>query len=231
MSNTGNWKGTKSELRRKDYTGQKYNSLTFVKYIDTNKEGRSIWLVKCDCGNEFETTAHDIQQNRIKQCKDCRLKNMKGENSHQYKHGMRNTRFWKIWNDIKTRCNNPNNKSYKYYGGKGINCDCWSNFMDFKNDMYESYLEHSSLYGEENTSIDRIDVNGNYCKENCRWATIKEQANNKNNNVIVYDDLGNQWVLKEFAQLNNINYKCALNRYRRSEYFGTKRVPYDIIKR
>lgn len=231
MSKTGNWKGTKSKLRRKDYTGQKYNKLTFIKYIETNKNGRSVWLIKCDCGNEFEAMAHDVQQSRIKQCNECYHINKTGESSHRYKHGMRSTRFWKIWTDMKQRCTNPNNSHYDYYGGKGINCNCWNDFIDFKNDMYETYINHSSIYGEDNTTLDRIDFNKDYNKENCRWTTKKIQANNKSNNIIVYDENGNKWTLKEFSQINNIDYKCALSRYRRSEYYGTKRVPHDIIKR
>lgn len=82
------------------------------------------------------------------------------------------------------RCNNPKDKEYHNYGGRGIQC-LWKKFEEFKNDMYDSYLKHLEKYGKENTTLDRINNDGNYCKENCRWATIKEQNRNKRTNVFL----------------------------------------------
>jgi hypothetical protein len=83
-----------------------------------------------------------------------------------------------IFNAMRRRCKYPSQKSYKYYGGKGIIVE-WNKYLDFKNDMYGSYLEHISIYGKRETTIDRIDSDKNYCKENCRWATYKQQAESK----------------------------------------------------
>ena len=74
------------------------------------------------------------------------------------------------------RCNNPKNHKYPRYGGRGIKF-LWNSFEEFRDDMHESYLEHVKKFGK-NTSIERIDVNGHYCKGNCRWATAKEQSEN-----------------------------------------------------
>lgn len=89
-------------------------------------------------------------------------------------HKMWGSRFYNIYYSIRGRCSNK----HPNYGGRGIRCE-WLEFLVFKDDMYESYLKHCNKFGEKNTTIDRIDVNRNYCKDNCRWATMKEQAKNK----------------------------------------------------
>lgn len=89
-------------------------------------------------------------------------------------------RLYNLWQGMKQRCNNPNNISYKNYGGRGISYDIgWEIFQGFFNDMAESYYKHVEEYGERDTTLDRIDVDGNYSKENCTWATWHEQALNK----------------------------------------------------
>ncbi len=95
-----------------------------------------------------------------------------GESSHFYKHGKKGTSIYKCWQDMKARCNNINNQQYHDYGGRGIKvCDEWNNnFEQFYKDMGDR---------EEGMQIDRIDVNGNYCKENCRWVTASVNARNK----------------------------------------------------
>lgn len=97
-------------------------------------------------------------------------------------HGMYKTRFYRIWHGIITRCCDSSDHNYKYYGARGIKlCDRWRNsFVEFKNDLYESYLKHCMEFGEKDTSLDRYpNPAGNYCPENVRWATDKEQGVNK----------------------------------------------------
>lgn len=90
--------------------------------------------------------------------------------------------FHRKWADMRTRTTNVNHDRYANYGGRGISSDAWEYFIDFYDDMYESYLEHVREFGEKNTSLERINVNGNYCKENCTWVTLKEQASNRTTN-------------------------------------------------
>lgn len=85
---------------------------------------------------------------------------------------------------IKWRCSCPSTHWYKNYWWRGIKCE-WLTLAEFKRDMYDSYLEHVAKYWEDNTTIDRIDVNWNYCKENCRWVTMKEQQSSKRTNIKV----------------------------------------------
>jgi hypothetical protein len=95
-------------------------------------------------------------------------------------HGMSETRFYNIWSCMRRRCINKKRSDYQYYGGRGIKVSNeWNNFETFLNDMYESYLRHVSIYGEKNTSLDRINTDGNYEFDNCRWATHREQMNNR----------------------------------------------------
>jgi hypothetical protein len=98
--------------------------------------------------------------------------------------------LYRKYHSMKDRCLRKNSSKYPNYGGRGIKiCDHWlgeNGFIHFREDMYESYLEHCKLYGEGNTTLDRIDVNGDYCPENCRWATWEEQENNKTTNYMVF---------------------------------------------
>lgn len=128
------------------------------------------------------------------------------------KHGMRHTRFYSIWEGVKKRCRNKNSHNYHNYGGRGIKmCEEWNDFVNFKNDMYESYLEHVKKYGESDTSIERIDNNGNYEKNNCKWATRKEQ-NRNTRQVKLYEYKGEMLDLAEIARRENMNYRTLRSR-------------------
>lgn len=95
--------------------------------------------------------------------------------------------FYTKFKNIKLRCNNPKNKSYKDYWARWIKC-LWDSFEQFRDDMWDSFRDHMNKHGLDNTTIDRIDNNGNYCKENCKWSTRKEQGYNKRNNKIAIID-------------------------------------------
>lgn len=108
------------------------------------------------------------------------------------------------------RCEDPQSDSYPLYWGRGIKCER-STFQEFYKDMFESYIEHCRVYWKKDTTIDRIDSNGNYCKENCRWATNKEQSNNRSNNRIIeymWEKLTlTQWADKIWISVSAITWK------------------------
>lgn len=116
---------------------------------------------------------------------------------------MRDSRIYSIWKGIKRRCNNKNDKSFDRYGGKGIKCE-WLTATEFINDMHESYLRHVEEFGERQTTIDRIDSGGNYCKTNCKWSTLLEQSRNRK--YVFTITIGNkQYSIKELSEKSGIN--------------------------
>jgi len=137
-------------------------------------------------------------------------KNRSGKNSSSYIHGMSKNRFFFRFNGILGRCNDKNSDSYSRYGAKGIKCE-WKSFLDFKNDMYKSFLKHVKVYGEKNTQIDRINNSRGYYKENCRWVTLKEQQRNTSRNTIIkYKN--KKKCLSEWSEILNMNYTTLCNR-------------------
>ena len=99
-------------------------------------------------------------------------------------HWMSYTRFYRARSSMNGRCNRIMHKDYDKYGGRGIKL-LWKSFEEFRDDMYEIYLEHVEDFWEKQTTLDRIDNDGNYCENNCRWATYKEQENNRSDTIII----------------------------------------------
>lgn len=158
----------------KDITGYKVNKITVISGAE-KLYGRVAFRYRCECGKEKVATSNSILRGMIRSCGCDR-----GE--FNLRHGLRNGRFYRIWSGIKCRTENVKNPSYKNYGGRGIKNE-WLCFNDFISDMHEGYKAHTIKHGEENTSIDRINNDGNYCKSNCRWATNLEQNNNRRKRV------------------------------------------------
>lgn len=126
-------------------------------------------IFKCSCGKEFKTSVQSVKQEKTKSCGCLQIKRAKESNT---KHGLRSHRLYGLWHCMITRCNNKDSYNYKYYGERGIKvCDEWNNFENFINDMYPSY--------KNGLTLDRIDNDKNYCKDNCRWADKLTQSQNQ----------------------------------------------------
>lgn len=147
------------------------------------------FLVECSgCWKRFPMIKYEIWKTRL--CCSCASSGEWRVNTRESKKinrlWMKNTNFYKKRQCIRARCTYHNTHWFKNYWGRWIKC-LWTNFKDFYDDMYISYLEYVKEHWEKDTTIDRIDVNGHYCKENCRWRTMLEQQSNKrNNHSIVY---------------------------------------------
>lgn len=163
---------------------KKFGKLKVIKYAGRKQSGtqfKTYWLCECDCGNKKDVCASELKNGHTISC-GCFHKEMVGNLNR--KHGLANKcgRIYDVWKSIKYRCNNPNNKSYKNYGGRGIRvCDEWQNdFMSFYNWAISSgYKEEKLPNGLNLLTIDRINNDGNYEPSNCRWVTNAENAKNK----------------------------------------------------
>lgn len=151
----------------------KFTVLDIKNEIKGVQSPRHVIMLLCRCrycGSEKWYEQYSITHNKRQSC-GC-LKHIK--------YGLHNSRLWNIWRGIKRRCNMPSCSTYKNYGGRGIMiCREWQ-------DDFSNFEQWATAHGyNDNLSIDRIDVNGNYCPENCRWVTSKVQNNNRRNNHFI----------------------------------------------
>lgn len=185
--------------------GKVFNRLTVISYA-YKKNYEHYFYCKCECNeNKLKPVSLSCLLSGDSQSCGC----LKDEEllKRNTKHGMTGTKFHNTYCYMKGRCYNKNNKRYDDYGGRGIYiCDEWLNdFMNFYNDMYESYCEHIQIYGENNTSIDRVDNDGPYAPWNCKWSTMEEQSNNKSSNRLI--NLNNEILtISQIAKRYNLEY-------------------------
>ena len=188
-----------------DLTGQKFNKLLVLKQVRKNK-GKTYWLCKCDCGKETIVEGYKLKTGHIRSC-GClqREINIKRLTTHN----LSKSRLYEIWCAIKNRCLNKNLKTYKNYGGRGITvCQEWLN--DFKT-FYDWAINNGYSDG---LTIDRINNNGNYEPDNCRWASRKTQANNRRTcKTFTYNGVTKNY--KHWCSFLKINYSTFYSRISR----------------
>lgn len=188
----------------KDLTNQKFGRLEVIKQVRGTK--RTSWLCKCSCGNFKIVTSDSLKSKRVQSC-GCLRKEIISK--IKTTHGHRNTRLYRIWANMKSRCYNSNKSNYKYYGALGITvCSEW--LQDFEN-FYNWSINNGY---KENLTLDRVNTHDNYNPKNCRWVTTTEQQNNKENNYIICYS-GQEHTLAEWSNILKMNYSALWARLKK----------------
>lgn len=199
---------------KKILNGERFGTRTVIEELPYRKNGYIIYKVQCDCGNVVELNGSYLRTSG-RPCKNCSAKKntKKGKDHYSFKHGMATRtkgkdRIYAVWIAMRQRCNDPNDRQYHDYGGRGIKvCVEWNEFDVFLKDMGER---------PEGMSLDRIDNDGNYCPKNCRWTDVKTQNNNKRSNTFFMID-GKKVLRTEIQE--RLNWTRDMYR-KRSEKFG-----------
>lgn len=191
-----------------DLTGRRFGRL-IVLGIDDRGTRKTYYNCFCDCGNTKSIRADSLICGAIRSC-GCLKKEQDNINLARDTHRQSKTRLYKIWQGMKKRCENPNNKRYIDYGGRDIKvCEEWHDFTVF----YEWAINNGY---SENLTIDRINNEDDYKPSNCRWATKKEQANNRRTNVNI--TIGNTTkTLREWCDIFQVNYQKVEARHIRNK--------------
>lgn len=199
-------------LDHPDLTGKRFGKLTVIElgnpYIPRNGKPKRRWICLCDCGNITQVCTSDLNSGHTTSC-GCVKKNVLGDATR--KHGMVGTRIYRIYRGMIARCYNKNHPHYDNWGGRGIKiCEEWLGEHGF-----EKFYEWSMKNGyAKNLTIDRIDNDGDYCLENCRWTTLTVQANNTRKNIyITYN--GKTQSLSDWCRELGLEYNMIYLRYRR----------------
>lgn len=167
--------------KRLDLIWKTFWRITITHYVWKDIHRNTMWRWLCSCWREWIWGGYALKNWNTQSCwcltKEVVSKRMKT-------HWATRSRFYRIWCNIKQRCNDKNNPAYKWYWWRWIKCE-WNTFEQFREDMYESYLQHIKTHSENQTSIDRINNNWNYNIENCKRATRIDQQNNRRTNILL----------------------------------------------
>lgn len=171
--------------------GERFGKILVEEFVGVHNNN-AVWKCLCDCGNYLTATTASLKFGKVQSC-GCLVSELKTT------HGMADSRQYRIWQAMKTRCSNPNAINYDGYGGSGISYDPrWEDFLAFWSDMNEGY--------NDSLTIERIDNSKGYSKENCIWADYRTQNLNKTNNVrLSYN--GRKMTITEWADILHVDRK------------------------
>ncbi len=195
-SNSGSFK---LGQQTKQIAGMKFGRLHVHSDAGRDKHGNAMWNCVCDCGNTGVFKGRNLTIGKTKSCGCWLLEQQRSPKKHGHtsrKNGASSE--WMAWKAIRQRCRNPNHREWKDYGGRGITvCERWNVFLNFLQDM--------GVKPSPDLSIERIDNNAGYCKENCIWATRRVQNRNTRRNIILTFN-GKSQTLKDWATEFGINH-------------------------
>lgn len=179
---------------RKDLVGKRFGRWIVTAYGGPGTSGAT-WVCVCDCGTARRVNASALLAGTSRSC-GCLSEELKTERAtHGHTRGGHSPTF-SVWRSMHARCSNPKHPSYQNYGGRGVKvCESWKAFEAFLDDMGAR---------PEGMTLDRIDNDGSYCKENCRWISMKENSNNRRNNRLLTLH-GKTHTVSQWAALTGLN--------------------------
>jgi len=193
---------------RLELAGQNFGRLVALRDVGRNKRRLRLWSCLCECGEMTTASSGNLRSGHTQSC-GCLQRDRIAESNTKTKttHGMSDTPEFLCWTSVKTRCLNPNAANYKDYGGRGITiCPEWL-------DSFEAFYADMGPRPSSRHSIDRIDNDGPYSPENCRWATPQQQRRNSRQNVMLTYK-GRTMSLAAWAEDRNLAYHCLRSRLR-----------------
>ena len=194
--------------------GQRFGRLVVIERDKERNTRKTYYYCRCDCGTVKSIRADSLKCGAIRSCGCLKLEQDRINLEANHSHKQSGTRLYEIWQGIKKRCYNPHEPRYARYGGRGVAvCDEW------KND-FSAFYEWAVGSGYNDTlTIDRIDNDGDYCPNNCRWASQETQARNRSNNIKIM--IGNSTrTLTEWCEIFDLNFEMIYARYKRNGFKG-----------
>ena len=205
----------------KDWKGERFGRLVAVEMVERDQKWRDHkWRFRCDCGGEAITGIKQAKSGHTKSCGCLFREAMVARNT---RHGLsrKHPIEYRIWKNMRGRCNTPTDSDYADYGGRGIRiCDRWTDFAAFFEDMGQRPEGHS---------LDREDVNGDYDPSNCRWATDKQQANNKRSNYLI-EHGGVTRTLMQWCEIYGLDHSKVWYRLKTGRSFEEAFSRHDLRK-
>jgi hypothetical protein len=192
-----------------DLTGKRFGRLTVIGLSPRSRPHETRWSCRCDCGGAADTRTRSLRIGKTKSC-GCIQREYARSGASKRTHGeSKKAPEYYVWLSVRSRCQNPNNQDFAIYGGRGVSvCARW--------DSYENFLADMGRRPSAKHQIDRIDTDGDYGPENCRWATALENVRNRSSSIYVLTEFG-AYPVREWGEMMGLSYDAARARVHRGK--------------